>query len=106
MEKPRTLLKTVPATELRLPISSIPENGIGENTHLQSDVKLVTKALSLKRSYRPQYREQAFRADVLLIKNLNEDQLNSKMKKQYFMQNTRMLEKEPVKTNAFLIPIN
>ena len=26
MEKPRTLLKTVPATELRLPISSIPES--------------------------------------------------------------------------------
>ena len=28
MEKPRTLLKTVPATELRLPISSILENGM------------------------------------------------------------------------------
>lgn len=31
---------------------------------------------------------------------------NKENEKQYFMQNTRMLEKEPVKTNAFLIPIN
>lgn len=45
-----------------------PLNGIGENTHLQSDVKPVTKALSLKQSYRPQYREQVFRCVLLLNK--------------------------------------
>ena len=49
MEKPRTLLKTVPATELRLAISSIPENGMW--SYVKKKYKLnVTNFLCSERS--------------------------------------------------------
>ena len=61
MEKPRTLLKTVPATELRLPISSIPENGmipyfqIRPNTHISKQIHTEASKEGLESKKIPNY---------------------------------------------------
>ena len=60
----RKALQQLP--DVRNPV--FPSNGIGENTHLRWDAKPVTKALSLRRLYHPQYRKQAFRCVLLLNK--------------------------------------